>query len=223
MTGRRPWYTVLYIQVIIAILIGIAVGYFFPQAGVQLKPLGDGFIQLIKMMIAPVIFCTVVHGIASMSDLKKIGRVGVKTLVYFEVVSTLALVIGLLVGEIVRPGSGFNIDPATLDPKAVSSYVTRAKEEGIVAHLFAIIPETFFGALARGDLLQVLLISILSGFAISRMGELGERVTHAIEIAAKVFFRIIHISCARRRSARSGPWRSPSAPTGSARSGTWRS
>jgi aerobic C4-dicarboxylate transport protein len=193
MTGRRPWYTVLYIQVIIAILIGIAVGYFFPGTGVALKPLGDGFIQLIKMMIAPVIFCTVVHGIASMSDLKKVGRVGVKTLVYFEVVSTLALVIGLLVGEIVRPGSGFNIDPATLDPKAVSSYVTRAKEEGIVAHLFAIIPETFFGALARGDLLQVLLISILSGFAISRMGELGERVTYAIEIAAKVFFRIIHI------------------------------
>src|SRR6266498_3570394 len=193
MTGGRPWYSVLYVQVIIAILIGILVGYFFPGTGVALKPLGDGFIQLIKMMIAPVIFCTVVHGIASMSDLKKVGRVGVKTLVYFEVVSTLALVIGLLVGEIVRPGSGFNIDPASLDPKAVSSYVTRAKEEGIVAHLFAIIPDTFLGALARGDLLQVLLVSILSGFAISRMGELGERVTHAIDIAAKVFFRIIHI------------------------------
>src|SRR6266581_2547022 len=193
MTGSRPWYTVLYIQVIIAILIGVAVGYFFPGTGVALKPLGDGFIQLIKMMIAPVIFCTVVHGIASMSDLKKVGRVGIKTLVYFEAVSTLALVIGLLVGEIVRPGSGFNIDPATLDPKAVSSYVTRAKEEGIVAHLFAIIPDTFFGALARGDLLQVLLVSILSGFAISRMGELGERITHAIDIAAKMFFRIIHI------------------------------
>ena len=193
MTSGRPWYTVLYVQVIIAILIGIAVGYFFPGAGVAFKPLGDGFIQLIKMMIAPVIFCTVVHGIASMSDLKKVGRVGVKTLVYFEVVSTLALVIGLLVGEIVRPGSGFNIDPATLDPKAVSSYVTRAKEEGIVAHLFAIIPDTFFGALARGDLLQVLLVSMLSGFAISRMGELGERITHAIDIAAKMFFRIIHI------------------------------
>ncbi len=193
MTGSRPWYTVLYIQVIIAILIGIAVGYFFPETGKALKPLGDGFIQLIKMMIAPVIFCTVVHGIASMSDLKKVGRVGVKALVYFEAVSTLALVIGLLVGEIVRPGSGFNIDPATLDPKAVSSYVTRAKEEGIVAHLFAIIPDTFFGALARGDLLQVLLVSILSGFAISRMGELGERIAHAIDIAAKMFFRIIHI------------------------------
>jgi aerobic C4-dicarboxylate transport protein len=193
MAGRRPWYKVLYIQVIIAIVIGIAVGYFFPGTGVALKPLGDGFIQLIKMMIAPVIFCTVVHGIASMSDLKKVGRVGVKTLVYFELVSTLALAIGLIVGEVVRPGSGFNIDPATLDPKAVSSYVTRAKEEGIVAHLMGIIPDTFLGALARGDLLQVLLVSILSGFAISRMGELGERVTRAIDLAGKVFFRVIHI------------------------------
>ena len=193
MTGRRPWYTVLYIQVIIAILVGIAVGYFFPNTGKELKPLGDGFIQLIKMMIAPVIFCTVVHGIASMSDLRKVGRVGVKTLVYFEAVSTVALLIGLLVGEIIRPGSGFNIDPASLDPKAVASYVTKAKEEGIVAHLLAIIPDTFLGAIARGDLLQVLLISILSGFAISQMGELGERITHAIDLAAKMFFRIIHI------------------------------
>ena len=193
MTGRRPWYTVLYIQVIIAILVGIAVGYFFPNTGKELKPLGDGFIQLIKMMIAPVIFCTVVHGIASMSDLRKVGRVGVKTLVYFEAVSTVALLIGLLVGEIIRPGSGFNIDPASLDPKAVASYVTKAKEEGIVAHLLAIIPDTFLGAIARGDLLQVLLISILSGFAISQMGELGRRITHAIDLAAKMFFRIIHI------------------------------
>jgi aerobic C4-dicarboxylate transport protein len=193
MTGARPWYTVLYLQVIIAILAGVAVGYLFPDTGKALKPLGDGFIQLIKMMIAPVIFCTVVHGIASMSDLKKVGRVGLKTLLYFEVVSTVALLIGLLVGEIVRPGSGFNIDPATLDPKAVASYVTRAKEEGIVAHLLAIIPDTFLGALARGDLLQVLLVSILSGFAISQMGELGERISRAIDIAAKMFFRIIHI------------------------------
>src|SRR6266581_9543583 len=115
MTGGRPWYSVLYVQVIIAILIGILVGYFFPGTGVALKPLGDGFIQLIKMMIAPVIFCTVVHGIASMSDLKKVGRVGLKALLYFEVVSTVALAIGLLVGEIVQPGSGFDIDVATLN------------------------------------------------------------------------------------------------------------
>jgi aerobic C4-dicarboxylate transport protein len=193
MTDRPPWYKILYVQVLIAIALGIAIGYFFPHTGVALKPLGDGFIQLIKMMIAPVIFCTVVHGIASMSDLKQVGRVGVKTLVYFELVSTIALAIGLLVGEIVRPGAGFNIDPATLDAKAVTAYVTRAKEEGIVAHLLGIIPESFFGALARGDLLQVLLISILSAFAISRMGELGERIAHVIDIAAKIFFGIIRI------------------------------
>src|SRR5437899_10572032 len=193
MTGSRPWYTVLYIQVIIAILIGVAVGYFFPGTGVALKPLGDGFIQLIKMMIAPVIFCTVVHGIASMSDLKKVGRVGVKTLFYFEAVSTLALVIGLIVGEVVQPGSGFNIDPATLDPKAVATYVTKAKEESIVAHLLGIIPDSYFGALARGDLLQVLLVSILSGFAIAFLGKAGEPISHAVDQAAKMFFRIIRM------------------------------
>src|SRR6266567_4333103 len=191
---RRPWYTVLYVQVLIAIVIGVVVGYYYPDLGKELKPLGDGFIALIKMMIAPVIFCTVVHGIASMGDLKKIGRVGVKTLFYFEVVSTLALGIGLLVGEIVQPGVGFNIDPATLDTKSVASYVTRAKEEGFVAHLLGIIPpDSFFGALARGDLLQVLLVSILTGFALTRLGEVGERITHGIDNAAKVFFTIIGI------------------------------
>src|SRR5882762_439311 len=135
--ARHPWYTVLYIQVLIAIAIGIAVGYFYPDLGKQLKPLGDGFIALIKMMIAPVIFCTVVHGIASMSDLKKVGRVGVKTLFYFEAVSTVALAIGLIVGEILEPGKGFNIDASTLDPKAVATYVSQAKEQGVVAHLMA--------------------------------------------------------------------------------------
>jgi aerobic C4-dicarboxylate transport protein len=190
---RRPWYTVLYVQVLIAIAIGVALGHYFPATAVAMKPLGDGFIALIRMMIAPVIFCTVVHGIASMSDLKKIGRIGLKTLVYFEVVSTFALGIGLLIGELVHPGSGFNIDPATLDPKAVSSYVTRAKEDGLVAHLLAIIPDSFFGALARGDLLQILLISILSGFAISQMGQLGRSITGAIDIAARMFFGIIRI------------------------------
>src|SRR5438552_17662226 len=128
---RRPWYRVLYIQVLIAIAIGVFLGHFYPKAGTAMKPFGDGFIQLIRMMIAPVIFCTVVHGIASMSDLKKVGRVGIKTLVSFEVVSTLALVIGLLVGESVRPGGGFNIDPAALDPRAAASYGNRAEEERI--------------------------------------------------------------------------------------------
>jgi aerobic C4-dicarboxylate transport protein len=191
MTERRPWYTILYVQVLIGIAIGIAVGYFYPHAGAAMKPLGDGFIPLIKMMIAPVIFCTVVHGIASMSDLKKVGRVGLKTLVYFEAVSTVALVIGLIVGEVVQPGSGFNIDPTTLDPKAVTGYVARAKEEGIVAHLLAIIPNTFVGALANGDLLQVLLIAILTGFVVARMGAVGAGVVTVIDTAGKVFFRII--------------------------------
>jgi aerobic C4-dicarboxylate transport protein len=190
---RRPWYTVLYVQVLIAIAIGIAIGHFFPKTGTALKPLGDGFISLIKMMIAPVIFCTVVHGIASMRDLGKVGRVGLKALVYFEVVSTLALAIGLMVGELVHPGSGFNIDPASLDPKAISGYVARAKEEGIVAHLLAIIPNTFVDAFAKGDLLQVLLIAILTGFAVSRMGALGDKIAGAIEAIGKVLFRIIGI------------------------------
>ncbi len=189
----RPWYRVLYIQVLIAIALGVALGNYFPDTGKAMKPLGDGFIALIKMMIAPIIFCTVVHGIGSMSDLKKVGRVGVKTLFYFEAVSTLALAIGLIVGEVLEPGKGFNIDPATLDPKAVASYVTQAKEQGVVAHLLAIIPDSFFGALARGDLLQVLLVSILSGFAISQLGELGEKINGTIGAAAKVFFGIIRI------------------------------
>src|SRR6476646_1945376 len=190
---HQPWYKILYIQVLIAIMLGVLVGRFYPDLGKDLKPLGDGFISLIKMMIAPVIFCTVVHGIASMRDLGKVGRVGLKALVYFEVVSTLALAIGLMVGEIAHPGAGFNIDPASLDPKAVSGYVTRAKEEGIVSHLLAIIPNTFVDAFAKGDLLQVLLISILTGFAVSRMGALGERITVAIEAIGKVLFRIIGI------------------------------
>jgi aerobic C4-dicarboxylate transport protein len=190
---RRPWYSILYIQVLVAIAIGVAVGYLDPKLGVQLKPLGDGFIALIRMMIAPVIFCTIVHGIASMGDLKKVGRVGIKTLFYFEAVSTVALALGLIVGNLVQPGKGFNIDPATLDPNAVASYVTRAKEDGLVNHLLAIIPDTFLGALAHGDLLQVLLVSILSGVSISVMGEAGKPISRAIDGAAKVFFGIIRI------------------------------
>ena len=182
---HRPWYKILYIQVLIAIFLGILIGHFDPDLGKQLKPLGDAFIALIKMMIAPVIFCTVVHGISSMGDLKRVGRVGLKALIYFEAVSTVALAVGLIVGEILKPGAGFNIDPASIDPKSVATYVTKAKEEGIVAHLMAIIPDSYIGALARGDLLQVLLISILSGFAIAFLGKAGEPIAHAIDQAAK--------------------------------------
>lgn len=190
---KSPWYSILYIQVLIAIALGVLIGHFYPNTGKALKPLGDGFISLIKMMIAPVIFCTVVHGISSMGDLKRVGRVGLKALLYFEVVSTIALAVGLLVGEIIQPGNGFNIDPATLDPKAVATYVHKASEDGIVAHLMAIIPNSFIGALANGDLLQVLLVSILSGFAIAFMGPAGEPIAHAIDMAAKVFFGVIRI------------------------------
>jgi aerobic C4-dicarboxylate transport protein len=190
---RRPWYTVLYVQVLIAIALGVLIGHYFPSTGVALKPLGDGFISLIKMMIAPVIFCTVVHGIGSMRDLKKVGRVGVKTLFYFEAVSTIALALGLLVGDVLQPGKGFDIDPSTLDPKAVESYVHRAKEEGFVSHLLSIIPETFIGAFTTSDLLQVLLVSILTGFAIAQLGELGERINAVIDAMAKIFFGIIRI------------------------------
>ncbi|MGC2472424.1 MAG: dicarboxylate/amino acid:cation symporter [Pseudolabrys sp.] len=193
MSTHRPWYTVLYIQVLIAIAIGIFIGHFWPDLGKALKPLGDGFIALIKMMIGPVIFCTVVHGIGSMRDLRKVGRVGIKTLFYFEAVSTLALAIGLIVGELLQPGKGFNIDVASLDPKAVASYVSKAKEEGIVGHLLAIIPDTFIGAFAKGDLLQVLLIAILTGFAISRLGELGEKINNVIDAMAQIFFGMIRI------------------------------
>src|SRR5215831_9750767 len=190
---RQPWYKVLYVQVLIAIALGILIGYFWHHLGKELKPLGDGFIALIKMMIAPIIFCTVVHGISSMGDLKRVGRVGLKALIYFETVSTVALAVGLIVGELLQPGRGFNIDPSTIDPKSVATYVSKAKEEGIVAHLMAIIPDSYFGALARGDLLQVLLVSILSGFAISFMGKAGQPISRAISIAARVFFGIIHI------------------------------
>lgn len=190
---HQPWYKILYVQVLVAIALGILIGHFWPHLGKELKPLGDGFIALIKMMIAPIIFCTVVHGISSMGDLKRVGRVGLKALVYFEVVSTVALAIGLLVGEVLQPGKGFNIDPASIDVRSVDTYVTRAKEEGIVSHLLGIIPDSFVGALAGGNILQVLLVSILSGFAIAFMGKAGEPIAHAIDQAARIFFGIIRI------------------------------
>ena len=189
----RPWYTILYLQVLIAVVIGSLIGRFFPKTGMALKPLGDAFVSLIRMMIAPVIFCVIVHGIASMSDLKKVGKVGVKTLIYFEVVSTLALMIGIVVALLIHPGAGLNIDPATLDPKAAAVYVGRAKETGFIPFLLGFIPRTFVGALAEGEVPQVLLISILTGLAIARMGEWGKRALDAIEIANKVVFGIVRI------------------------------
>ncbi|MES2032639.1 MAG: dicarboxylate/amino acid:cation symporter [Pseudomonadota bacterium] len=184
----------LYVQVLIGIALGVLVGAIWPETGAALKPLADGFIKLIKLVIAPVIFVTVAGGIARMSDLKKFGRVGGKTLLYFEVVSTLALVIGLAVGLIVKPGAGFNIDPATLDPKIGAEYAAKAAHgEGMVDWLLHLIPDTFWGALANGELLQVLVIAILTGFACARLGEFGDRVADVLDQIGKVFFSIIHI------------------------------
>jgi aerobic C4-dicarboxylate transport protein len=191
--ARRPWYKLLYVQVLIAIVLGVILGDLAPSTGAAMKPLGDAFVNLIRMMIAPIIYCTVVHGIATMGDLKRVGRVGIKALVYFEVVSTVALVVGLVMAEIVQPGAGFNVDPAKLDPKSVATFVSAAKNDSVMAHVLAIIPNSFVDAFAKGDLLQVLLLAILSGVAVSQLGTVGERIAAGIEAAGKMFFRIIGI------------------------------
>lgn len=190
---RQPWYKVLYIQVLVALALGVAVGYAFPEFAKSpgVKALGDGFVNLIKMMIAPVIFCTIVHGIASMGDLKKVGRVGVKALLYFEVVSTFALFIGIVVAEVVKPGAGFGASPATLDPSKVANFASAAAKESVVAHFLALIPKTYVDAFAGGDLLQVLLVAILTGAVISGMGERARGAAAAIDTAGRVFFGII--------------------------------
>ncbi len=195
-TKPSPWYKVLYIQVIIAIVVGVLLGHYYPETGEAMKPLGDGFIRLIKMMIAPVIFCTIVHGIASVSDLSKVGRVGLKALLYFEVASTLALVIGLVVARTLEPGAGFNINPAEMAASALNEtarYAQAAHDDSIIAHLLAVIPNAFLGAFVQGDLLQVLFVSILSGVAAANLGEAGQKITHAIDTAGQLFFRIIGI------------------------------
>jgi len=179
--------------VLIAVVLGIVIGGFFPELGKSLKPLGDGFIKLVKMMIAPIIFCTVVHGVASMSDMRKLGRVGVKTLVYFEVVSTLALVIGLIVVNVFKPGAGFDIDPKTIDPQIGQTYSQKAHSMDLVSFFLNIIPNTLFDAFVSGDLLQVLLVSGLTAFAIMFMGERREPVLNAIDSASHIFFGIMRI------------------------------
>ncbi|MFZ5669552.1 MAG: C4-dicarboxylate transporter DctA [Pseudomonadota bacterium] len=184
----------LYVQVLIAIALGVAVGALWPAVGAQLKPLADGFVRLVKLVIAPVIFVTVAGGIARMSDLKAFGRVGARTLIYFEAVSTLALAAGLLVGLAIRPGAGFDVDPASLDPAVGAGYAGKAAAgEGLVDWLLHLIPDTFLGALAEGNLLQVLVIAILTGFACARLGEFGGRVADVLDQAGRLFFAIIHI------------------------------
>ncbi len=192
--GFLKVFRLLYVQVLVAIALGIAVGAIWPEFGVSLKPLGDGFIKLIKMAVAPVIFCTIVAGIARMSDIKAFGRLGAKTLIYFEVVSTLALAIGLIVGNLVKPGQGFNIDPATLDPSIAAGYVEKAEHgDSLPDYILSLIPDAFFGAFAEGALLQVLVIAIITGFACSRLGAFGDKVAGVLEDISKVFFSIIQV------------------------------
>ena len=191
---KPPLYRSLYFQVICAVIAGVTLGHFYPALGADMKPLGDGFIKLIKMAVAPVIFCTVAAGIARMGDLKAFGRLGARTLIYFELMSTFALVIGLVVGEVVHPGQGFNIDPASLDPKAVADYVAKAQHGQTVAdYLLHLIPDTFVSAFSGGDLLQVLVIAILTGFACTRMGDFGARTADVLDDIAQVFFGIIGV------------------------------
>src|SRR6266571_3188705 len=171
---HKPFYTHLYAQVLTAIVFGVLLGYFYPQLGEQMKPLGDGFIKLIKMLIAPIIFCTVVHGIASMEDMKKVGRVGLKALIYFEVVTTLALIVGLVVVNVLQPGVGMNVDAKTIDTKSIQVYTTKAGQQSTVEFLMHIIPNTVVGAFAEGEILQVLFFAILFAFALFMLGERGK-------------------------------------------------
>jgi aerobic C4-dicarboxylate transport protein len=191
--GRKPFYQVLYVQVLIGIALAIFVGHFWPEVGVQMKPLGDGFIKLIKMVIALVIFCTVVSGIAGMSDLKKVGRVGGKALLYFEVVSTLALAIGLIVANVVKPGAGFNADPATLDAAAVEAYAGKAADQSVTDFLLHIIPNTVVDAFAQGDILPVVMISILFGYVLSHLGETARPIRDVIDAGSKLVFGVINV------------------------------
>jgi len=190
---RRPIYKSLSAQVLFAIAVAIALGYISPAKAVAMKPLGDAFIRLITMIIALVIFCTVVSGIAGMQDMKKVGRVGGKALLYFEVVSTLALLIGLVVGNVVKPGSGFNINPATLDPKAVADYAGQAKAQSVTDFLMHIIPNTVIDAFARGDILQVVLLAILFGFALSIVGQRSKLIVDLFSALTHAVFGVINI------------------------------
>ena len=191
MAERSPFRS-LYVQVLVAVVAGALIGYLWPETGVALKPLGDGFIKLIKMLIGPIVFCTVVLGISGMEDLKKVGRTGGLALVYFEVVSTIALLIGLVVVNVVRPGAGMHVDPATLDTSAVAQYTSQAQQAGGFAdHVLNVIPTTIIGAFASGDVLQVLLFSVLFGFALHAVGGRALALYAMIEQLSSALFRIV--------------------------------
>ena len=189
----QPFYKNLYIQVLIAIAIGITLGVLNPDLGAAMKPLGDGFIKLIKMIIAPVIFCTVVTGIAGMEDMKAVGKTGGLALLYFEVVSTIALIIGLVVVNVVQPGVGLNADPGTLDAASVAMYANAAEQQSTIDFLLNVIPTTVVDAFAKGEILQVLLIALLFGFALHMLGERGQIVFDFIESLSQVLFGVVGI------------------------------
>src|SRR6202045_1583051 len=190
--AAKPWYKILYVQVLIAILLGIVVGWLWPELATNdwIKALGDGFIKLIKMVIAPIIFCTVVSGIAHIQDARKVGRVGIKALIYFEIVSSFALILGLVVGNLVQVGHGLAAKP---DAAAVANYVKQAEAQKSVDFVLNIIPDSAVGALARGDILQVLLFAILFGFALMALGDRGHRLRDVIVDASHAVFGVIAI------------------------------
>jgi aerobic C4-dicarboxylate transport protein len=188
---RKPFYRSLYVQVLTAVVIGVLLGHFAPELGAKMKPLGDAFIKLIKMMIAPIIFCTVVTGIAGMEDMKKVGKTGGLAVLYFEIVSSVALIIGLLLVNLIGPGKGMNVDPATLDTKAIASYTEPGKMGTTIDFFMNIIPNTLVDAFAKGDILQVLLIAVLFGFALHRFGGRGTLVFDWIEKASHVLFTMV--------------------------------
>ena len=190
---KKSLFKSLYFQVLLAITVGVLLGHFYPDIGAQMKPLGDGFVKLIKMIIAPVIFCTVVTGIAGMESMKAVGRTGAIALLYFEIVSTLALIIGLVIVNIVQPGAGMNVDPAALDAKAVAVYAEQAQSQGIIPFLLDVIPSSVIGAFASGNILQVLLFAVLFGFALHRMGHKGQLIFNVIESFSQVIFGIINM------------------------------
>lgn len=191
---RKPrFYEVLYVQVIFAIIVGILLGYFFPEFGESLKPLGDAFIKLVKMIIAPVIFLTVVTGIAGMNDMKSVGRVAGKAMLYFLIFSTLALVIGMVIANIIQPGAGLNIDPSTLQSAKVSEYVSKAQESSMIAFFMNIIPTTVLSPLTEGNILQVLFVSVLFGISLASVGERGKPITDLLQVAAAPMFKLVSI------------------------------
>ena len=190
---KAPWYATLWVQVLIGMVVAVIVGYFSPAKGVEMKPLGDAFIRLITMVISLVIFCTVVTGIAGMEDMRKVGRVGGKAILYFEIVSTIALFMGMLVGNVIKTGTGFNANPATLDAHAVAAYAGQAKAERLSVFLMNIIPRTLVAAFAKGDILEVLLVALLFGFAMSAARERCRPLLVIIESLTQAVFAIVNI------------------------------